>query len=324
MTGAVRPALGRAERSRSRRRHRLRRGAAAAFGRQRALGARASRWPRQGTAASSFGFRAGPARRRPRRAQLRVGGPQHRRGRASRELGASYALAPRAPTRSRSSTVAVPSSASGGPRWRARSCGGRAGMHLFSRRGTADPGTARVLRGVIVAPNGVEAPHDIEWDGGSGGYVLWMGRFDPEHKGIDLLVRAVASVPAAARPQLRLHGPDGSGGKARCAGSCTSWARAVGLGPRRCLRSREVGDALPCGGLRYPSRWEGFGNSVAEAASIGVPTVVTPYTSAGSWPSATPPSSSRRRSPGWRPGCRPSSSRRERIRRQRGRSSRST
>jgi glycosyltransferase involved in cell wall biosynthesis len=27
----------------------------------------------------------------------------------------------------------------------------------------------------------------------------------------------------------------------------------------------------------YPSRWEGFGNSVAEAASIGVPLLVTPY-----------------------------------------------
>jgi glycosyltransferase involved in cell wall biosynthesis len=27
----------------------------------------------------------------------------------------------------------------------------------------------------------------------------------------------------------------------------------------------------------YPSRWEGFGNSVAEAVSIGVPTLVTPY-----------------------------------------------
>ena len=27
----------------------------------------------------------------------------------------------------------------------------------------------------------------------------------------------------------------------------------------------------------YPSRWEGFGNSAAEAVSIGVPTLVTPY-----------------------------------------------
>jgi glycosyltransferase involved in cell wall biosynthesis len=30
-------------------------------------------------------------------------------------------------------------------------------------------------------------------------------------------------------------------------------------------------------GFAYPSRWEGFGNSLAEAASIGVPAVVTPY-----------------------------------------------
>jgi len=30
-------------------------------------------------------------------------------------------------------------------------------------------------------------------------------------------------------------------------------------------------------GFVYPSRWEGFGNSVAEAASLGVPLLVTPY-----------------------------------------------
>jgi glycosyltransferase involved in cell wall biosynthesis len=30
-------------------------------------------------------------------------------------------------------------------------------------------------------------------------------------------------------------------------------------------------------GLVYPSRWEGFGNSLAEAAALGVPTLATPY-----------------------------------------------
>jgi len=30
-------------------------------------------------------------------------------------------------------------------------------------------------------------------------------------------------------------------------------------------------------GFVYPSRWEGFGNSVAEAASLGLPLLVTPY-----------------------------------------------
>ena len=30
-------------------------------------------------------------------------------------------------------------------------------------------------------------------------------------------------------------------------------------------------------GFVYPSRWAGFGNSVAEACALGVPTLVTPY-----------------------------------------------
>jgi glycosyltransferase involved in cell wall biosynthesis len=30
-------------------------------------------------------------------------------------------------------------------------------------------------------------------------------------------------------------------------------------------------------GFVYPSRWEGFGNSLAEAAALGVPMLATPY-----------------------------------------------
>lgn len=143
--------------------------------------------------------------------------------------------------------------------------------HILERLGFAG--------GVIVAPNGVEAPHDIEWDGGSGGYVLWMGRFDLEHKGIDLLVRAVGSLPAMARPQLRLQGPDSRNrGKAAVA----ALVRELGLERWVSIHDAVYGRAkwetlARAVGFAYPSRWEGFGNSVAEAAAIGVPTIVTPY-----------------------------------------------
>ena len=106
-----------------------------------------------------------------------------------------------------------------------------------------------------------------------------MGRFDVEHKGIDLLVRAVDSLPPAARPQVRLHGPDSrNGGRPET----RELVRELGLerwvSVRDAVYGREKWETLARAvGFAYPSRWEGFGNSVAEAASIGVPTIVTPY-----------------------------------------------
>jgi glycosyltransferase involved in cell wall biosynthesis len=131
---------------------------------------------------------------------------------------------------------------------------------------------------VVVAPNGVEAPDAFRWDGGRGGYVLWMGRYDPQHKGVDLLVRAVQLLPEVRRPQLRLHGPDYKGGKHRVRELVHElvlqpWVR-VGDAVYGQEKWATLSNAL---GFVYPSRWEGFGNSVAEAASIGVPTICTPY-----------------------------------------------
>jgi glycosyltransferase involved in cell wall biosynthesis len=130
----------------------------------------------------------------------------------------------------------------------------------------------------LVAPNGVEIPEDRRWDGGSGGYVAFLGRFDQEHKGLDLLLRAVASMPPEERPSLRLHGPDWRGGKARVRRllSELDLGRQVELGPP--LLGAEKWELLVRAvGFVYPSRWEGFGNSLAEAAAIGTPTLATPY-----------------------------------------------
>jgi glycosyltransferase involved in cell wall biosynthesis len=152
-------------------------------------------------------------------------------------------------------------------------------MHLFFDAERHILERLRFTGGVIVAPNGVEAPHDIEWDGGSGGYVLWMGRFDVEHKGIDLLVRAVAALPGEERPQLRLHGPDSRNrGRATVAALVRELALEPWISIHEAVYGREKWETLArARGFAYPSRWEGFGNSLAEAASIGVPAVVTPY-----------------------------------------------
>lgn len=130
----------------------------------------------------------------------------------------------------------------------------------------------------VVAPNGVTPPEGFEWDGGSGNYVLWVGRFDPEHKGLDLLLQGLKQMPPDDRPHIRLHGPDWAGGKARVIALVDRMdlAADVTIGPavhgadKWRLLSRATA-------FTYPSRWEGFGNSAAEAVSIGVPTLVTPY-----------------------------------------------
>lgn len=131
----------------------------------------------------------------------------------------------------------------------------------------------------VVAPNGIELPEGRTWDGGSGGYVLWIGRFDPEHKGIDLLLKAVRRLPEDERPELRLHGPDARiGGKERM----RRLVEELELRPWVTIGDPVYGDEKydlfeRAKGFVYPSRWEGFGNSVAEAASVGLPVLTTPY-----------------------------------------------
>ncbi len=156
---------------------------------------------------------------------------------------------------------------------------GAAALHLsFDSERTGVEDSVAYRGEIMVVPNGVEIPAGTHWDGGSGGYVLWLGRVDPEHKGLDLLVQAMASLPASQRYPLRLCGPQWRNGKQRM----IAMVRQLGVnrwitigepvhGPAKWeLLSRAVG-------FVYPSRWECFGNAVAEAAGVGLPCLVTPY-----------------------------------------------
>ena len=131
---------------------------------------------------------------------------------------------------------------------------------------------------VIVVPNGVQTPDGLRWSGAASGYLLWLGRFDPEHKGLDLLVDAVASLAPAQRPTIRLHGPDWRGGKRKTAERIArhDLGRWLLVGPPVYgpEKQRLLAEAAA---FLYPSRWDACPNAVLEAVSIGVPTLCTPY-----------------------------------------------
>lgn len=155
---------------------------------------------------------------------------------------------------------------------------GARAIHLFFEQERPHLGALGYGGPVLIAPNGVNAPREDRWDGGSGGYLLWLGRFDPEHKGLDTLLEAMKSLPAASRPELRLHGPDWRGRKRRV----EMMVRQLGLQERVRVGPAAYGEEkrrllIQAAGFVYPSRWDACPNSVLEALSLGVPTLVTPY-----------------------------------------------
>ena len=130
----------------------------------------------------------------------------------------------------------------------------------------------------VVASNGVDTPQGATWDGGSGGYLLWLGRFDPEHKGLDVLLEAMRSLSPGERPELRLHGPDWHDRKAVVAGM----VERLGLASSVRIEPAVYGDEkrrvlVRARGFVYPSRWDACPNSVLESISLGLPTLATPY-----------------------------------------------
>ena len=112
-------------------------------------------------------------------------------------------------------------------------------------------------------------------------YLLYFGRLDVYHKGIDTLLAAYALLARdSAVPELRLAG------RGKDAGRVAALARDLQLGDRvRVLGP--VSDAerreLLAGALLQvvPSRFEGFGMVAAEAMAAGVPVVAA---SAGALP----------------------------------------
>lgn len=155
---------------------------------------------------------------------------------------------------------------------------GAAAVHVFFAEQSEHIRELGFRGRILVAPNGITVPDDVQWDGGSGGYLLYVGRFDPEHKGLDLLIDAVATLPDDQRPTVRLVGPDWKGGLPRVVATIAERGLEQWVTTHPAVYGADKWNVLrQAAAFAYPSRWEGFGNSLAEAAAIGLPALATPY-----------------------------------------------
>src|SRR5207247_6721316 len=126
----------------------------------------------------------------------------------------------------------------------------------------------------ITVPTGFEVPAH-EWRGG-GGYIGWIGRVDPVHKGLDLLVGAIAQLAPQDRPTVRIRGYDYKGGIERLRQVID--ARRVGKWVR--IEGAIAGDEklrflLEADGYVHPSRWESHSIALLENLALGVPCLVS-------------------------------------------------
>jgi len=152
------------------------------------------------------------------------------------------------------------------------------GVHLHDESELGGLSRLGVTLPAVITPNGISASNEVRWDGGSGGYLIYLGRFDVHVKALDVLVRSFVHIPERDRPTLRLHGLDHRGGKALVA----RLIRELGLrrwisveepiyGPEK----REL--LIRAAGCVYPSRWDAWPMAVSEAVGAGVPTLVADY-----------------------------------------------
>jgi glycosyltransferase involved in cell wall biosynthesis len=135
---------------------------------------------------------------------------------------------------------------------------------------------------IVVIPNGVHpAPRDVDPKAfrrelalNADRLLLFVGRLDVFHKGLDALVRGVAAAPGW---HAVLVGSDFRGGGDQLrnlAGTLGAGSRLTITGPRHGLALHEAYAAADCFALT--SRWEGLPLSLLEALTHGIPAVVSP------------------------------------------------
>jgi len=150
-------------------------------------------------------------------------------------------------------------------------------VHVFFENETRDVKEVAPNARWLVAPTGFDMPLD-RWDGGTGGYLAWLGRYDIRTKGLDLLVYALGKLPAPDRHPLRLHGRRSEDSPEDVA----SIAQASGLADVVTVGG-EIGESQKADFFRraiayvHPSRWESHSLGLVEALAYGIPSVVSVF-----------------------------------------------
>jgi glycosyltransferase involved in cell wall biosynthesis len=149
-----------------------------------------------------------------------------------------------------------------------------AAVHLFFESEAVDVQRLAPAAKFMTVPTGFDVPGD-QWTGG-GGYLGWVGRIDPVHKGLDALVGAIARLPPADRPLLRIRGYDYKGGVTRleqliAERGVARWVHLEGpvVGAEK-MRFMQQAD-----GYVHPSRWECHSIALLESLALGVPCLVS-------------------------------------------------
>ncbi|MBV8462022.1 MAG: glycosyltransferase family 4 protein [Acidimicrobiales bacterium] len=126
----------------------------------------------------------------------------------------------------------------------------------------------------IAAPTGVNLT-DARWKGG-GGYLSWIGRYVVDHKGLDILAGALATMDPERRPHIELRGFDQQGQL----DELRRLVASLGVGPAMHLGGTVVGDEKArflseAEAYVHPSRWECHSVALLENLAIGVPSLVS-------------------------------------------------
>ncbi len=143
-------------------------------------------------------------------------------------------------------------------------------VHLFFASEAQDVTNLAPRARIVTAPTGFDVPVE-RWQG-AGGYLAWVGRYDPFHKGLDILVDAIALLSPSERPMVRLRGYDYRGGLERISRQVVergvaSW---VDVGPP-IEGAAKTAFIQAADGYLHPSRWESYGLALVEALALGAP-----------------------------------------------------
>jgi len=104
----------------------------------------------------------------------------------------------------------------------------------------------------------------------------YLGRLHVEHKGLDLVVKALARIATHADAYLVLVGPDYAGGR----GVLERLAAQLGCGQRLRFLGSQLSEAKwstlkLADAFVSPSRWEACSSAQAEAIGLGLPTILS-------------------------------------------------